>query len=95
MWFREVKTKIKSRRDISREENELLKYIKSVSNKISKELEKIQHLSYSDDEKKFIKNRASSSKWTSGQIDCFWHSPDIEDYEPKRWSDLEFNKITC
>jgi hypothetical protein len=39
-----------------------------------------------------LNGRYSKSEWTWWRIDSFWHSPDIEDYEPKRWSDLEFNK---
>ena len=33
----------------------------------------------------------SKSEWSGWKIDCFWHSPDLEDYQPSRISDLEFN----
>ena len=35
--------------------------------------------------------RYSNSEWTWWTIECLWHSPDVENYEPKRWSDLNFN----
>lgn len=38
-------------------------------------------------------NRSSKSEWTRLDITVFWSSPDMDDYQPSRWSDLIFNSI--
>lgn len=35
----------------------------------------------------------SEDDWSWWKIECFWHSPDIQNYEPKRFSDLVFKNL--